>query len=158
MPMHRSTVSRHAAAALCLAAGLAACGEHEFHPPDRGAQVAAADSMYSPTMFDTITWASDSLRLFEGNNTFGAECRRCHGYLGRGETDYAREHDIHVPSLVQRDWRFANDPEGLRKMIFTGHAGMPTWGVAGISPREIDAVSYYVLHQLRPDVLGDSVR
>jgi mono/diheme cytochrome c family protein len=43
----------------------------------------------------------------------------------------------------------------VRRRIFTGHpAGMPTWGVAGIPAREIDAVAAYILEQLRPDVLG----
>lgn len=154
--MHRLA---HQIGRCLLCAGItfgAACSDHEFHPPDRGAQVAAADSIVSTATFDSIQWASDSLRLFEGNNTYGAECRRCHGYLGRGDTEYARQRDIHVPSLVDPDWVFGNDMEELRRIIFTGHAGMPTWGVAGITPREIDAVAYYLLFQLRPEVLGDA--
>jgi hypothetical protein len=40
----------------------------------------------------------------------------------------------------------------VRRRIFTGHpAGMYTWGIAGISPREIDAVAHYILERLRPD-------
>ncbi len=137
--------------ALCLVA----CGDHEFHPPDREAQVARADSMLAPAAFDTITWANDSTRLFVGNNTYAAKCRRCHGFLGRGETDYTRVQGIDVPSLVRPEWEYADDLQGLRRIIFIGHPeGMPTWGVAGISPREIDAAAYYILHQLRPDVLG----
>jgi hypothetical protein len=32
---------------------------------------------------------------------------------------------------------------------------MPTWGVAGITPREIDAVAFYILERLRPEMLGE---
>ena len=59
--------------------------------------------------------------------------------------------------MVDPDWEFRDDLEGTRRRVFVGHpAGMPTWGVAGISPREIDAVSHYVLGVLRPEVLGGS--
>jgi hypothetical protein len=45
--------------------------------------------------------------------------------------------------------------DSVRHRIFVGHAaGMPTWGVAGISPREIDGAAYYLLERLRPEVLG----
>jgi hypothetical protein len=75
--------------------------------------------------------------------------------LGDGGTDYARQRNLDVPSLVEPDWEFRDDLEGTRRRVFVGHAdGMPIWGVAGISPREIDAVSYYVLEVLRPEVLG----
>jgi len=142
---------------LGLAGSGLACSDHEFHPPDREEQVAAADSLFSPAMFDTIRWESDSARVFVGNETYAAECRRCHGFLGRADTDYAEAQGLEVPSLVEEDWRFAGDIDGLRRIIFTGHPrGMPTWGVAGISPREIDAVAFYILVQLRPDALGES--
>ena len=49
----------------------------------------------------------------------------------------------------------ADQPDSVRRRVFVGHvAGMPTWGVAGITQREIDAVSFYVLESLRPEVLG----
>ena len=39
---------------------------------------------------------------------------------------------------------------GLRHRVFVGHAaGMPQWGVTGLTTREIDAVAYYVLDRLR---------
>lgn len=143
-------------ASLLAAAGCK--GGHQFQPPNRQEQVEQADSAFSPALFDSIQWASDSLRLFVGNNTYAAECRKCHGYLGKGNTDYDRVHDIQPPSLVRPDWPYADNLEALRHIMFTGHAGMPTWGVAGITPREIDATAYYVLTRLRPDVLsGDTV-
>ncbi|HKJ92158.1 MAG TPA: cytochrome c [Longimicrobiales bacterium] len=148
--MHHRTVIAITAPLLALAG----CRGHHFEPPDRQEQVAQADSAYSPALFDSIHWPSDSLRLFVGNNTYAAQCRKCHGYLGKGDTDYDRAHGIQAPSLVRPDWQYASDIQAVRHIMFTGHAGMPTWGVAGITPREIDATAYYVLSRLRPDVLG----
>lgn len=143
-----------ALAAAC-AVGLTACQKHEFEPPDREAQVEEAAAEYSPAVFDTVTWASDSIRALEGNVVFSTYCRKCHGPLGEGGTDYALERDLQVPSLVMEEWRYADAPDSVRARIFVGHArGMPTWGVAGISPREIDAVAWYLLEVLRPEVLG----
>jgi hypothetical protein len=140
-----------AAAAVLMAA---ACEKHEFEPPDRAARVAHAEELITPEMFDTVGWVNEDARVFFGNNVYAAHCRGCHGYLGRGDTEYAREHRIEVPSLVRPDWPYT-DMQAMRRSIFTGHpAGMPTWGVAGITPREIDAVSYYILNVLRPEVLG----
>ena len=94
------------------------------------------------------------MRALEGNGTYAAKCRRCHGSLGRGDTDYAAERDLEVPTLGREEWAYADSLDVVRRRIFIGHAeGMPTWGVAGISPREIDATAFYVLNRLRPDVL-----
>lgn len=140
------------ALALALAAPLAACDQHEFQPPSRAEQVVQADSMLTPELFDTIAWSSDSMRTYTGNNTFAAHCRSCHGYMGEGDTEYARANDVKPPSLVRADWPY-HDVEAVRARIFTGHpSGMPTWGVAGITPREIDAVAHYIVHVLRPEV------
>jgi mono/diheme cytochrome c family protein len=128
---------------------LVGCQEHEFHPPDQEARVAHADSLYAPAMFDSIKWTSDSLRVSEGNEVYAARCDRCHGPLGAGGTDYAREQQLEVPSLVRADWPYA-DHDAVRKRIFTGHpAGMPIWGMSNLSLREIDAVAAYVLEVLR---------
>ena len=132
---------------------LAACQKHEFEPPDREAQVAQADSLYSAALFDTIAWPSDSARAFDGNNVYAAECRKCHGSVGEGGTEYAAERGLAVPSLTRADWPYGDDVDAVRQRVFSGHpAGMPTWGVAGISPREIDAVSWYIVHSLRPEI------
>jgi mono/diheme cytochrome c family protein len=158
--MSRDVSGRHARLML-LAAAVAtvtatACEKHEFQPPDRAERVTEAEAMLTPETFDTVTWASDSARAFYGNNVYAARCRDCHGYLGEGDTGYAREHELEVPSLVRPDFPY-NDIAAMRRIMFTGHpAGMPTWGVAGITPREIDAAAYYVLFLLRPEALGDT--
>lgn len=118
--------------------------------------MARADSFLKAVSFDTITWESDSARLYAGNELYAAECRQCHGYLGRGDTDYARERDLDVPSLVRPDWAYADAPDSVRHRIFVGHIeGMPSWGVGRLSLRNIDAVTYYLLEQLRPEVLAE---
>jgi mono/diheme cytochrome c family protein len=154
----RTAVTGLAAAVtgLTLAAWLTACGgDYEFEPPDREGQVEEADSSFSQAMFDTVEWESEEVRLLEGNVVFSSKCRQCHGPLGRGGTEYASERGLAVPSLVTPDWEYAGDLEAVRRRIFVGHpSGMPTWGVAGISPREIDAVAFYIVERLRPDVLG----
>lgn len=137
-------------------ATLSACkSEHHFEPPDRGERVRQAEALYTPALFDSISWASDSARALEGNAVYAAKCRRCHGTLGRGDTDYARARDLDVPSLVEPNWILAAAVDSVRHTVFAGHAqGMPTFGVAGITLREIDAAAFYVLNRLRPDVLG----
>ncbi|HUG01298.1 MAG TPA: c-type cytochrome [Longimicrobiales bacterium] len=143
------------ATAAIVAATLGACQEHEIETPSRAERVEEAEAIFDPAMFDTIAWADPELRIQQGNAVYAAECRRCHGTLGEGDTEYAREHGLDVPSLVKPDWEYAGDPAAVRRRIFIGHeAGMPTWGVAGITPREIDAVAAYVTEDLRPEVLG----
>jgi mono/diheme cytochrome c family protein len=133
---------------------VAGCEKTEYERPSREGQVSQADSLLTAETFDTIAWASDAERVQAGNNVFAAKCRSCHGYLGDGDTDYAREHDLDVPSIVRADWPYQN-VASVRRMIFIGHHdGMPTWGVAGITPREIDAVAFYITDVLRPEVLG----
>jgi mono/diheme cytochrome c family protein len=133
-----------------------ACEKHEFEPPSREAQVAQADSLYSAAHFDSIAWPNDSARTFEGNNVFATHCRKCHGMTGEGgNTPYAQARGLEVPSLVRPDWEPGSDVDAVRRRIFDGHpAGMPTWGVAGITPREIDAVAHYIVDDLRPEILG----
>lgn len=136
----------------------AACG-HEFDPPDRAARVEEAQARYSSELFDTLEWESDETRSAEGNLVYADECRRCHGALGRGETDYARARNLTVPSLVQPEWRYAGSLDEVRRLVYAGHGeGMPGFGVAGITLREVDAAAFYVLYTLRPDVLGAGAR
>lgn len=140
---------------LALLALAVACGEKEFDPPDRDARIADAEERFQAVRFDTITWVGEDVRATEGNAVYAAECRTCHGTVGRGSTAYADERGLEVPSLVETEWRYASSLDSVRHRVFVGHAaGMPTWGVAGITPREIDAVSYYVLERLRPEVVG----
>jgi mono/diheme cytochrome c family protein len=146
--MRRSLV---VAVALLL---LGAC-KKEMEPPDREARVSDAGTRFAGMRFDTLTWSSEDQRVREGNAVFAAKCRSCHGTLGEGDTDYAAGRGLAVPSLVGPDWALGDSLDGVRRRVFIGHAaGMPTWGVAGISPREIDAVSFYIVEDLRPEVLG----
>jgi mono/diheme cytochrome c family protein len=145
------TAVRSAAAALAAVVMAAACERHEYEPPDREARVEEAAALLTPETFDTIAWSNVEERTHAGNNVYAARCRSCHGYLGEAGTEYARQSDLDVPSLVRPEWPY-QDVESVRHIIFTGHpAGMPTWGVAGISPREIDAVAFYIVHVLRPE-------
>ncbi|HEX6132446.1 MAG TPA: c-type cytochrome [Longimicrobiales bacterium] len=132
-----------------------ACEKHEFEPPSRAERVSEADSLYSPALFDSITWTSDSLRIAVGNDIFASRCRRCHGYLGHGGPVEILGDTVTVPSVVEPDWQYAGDIPGILRRIFTGHPlGMPTWGVAGLEMREIDAAAFYIDRVLRPEAAG----
>jgi len=132
---------------------LSACAEQDFEPPDRAERASRAEGAYSRTLFDTIGWADEEARLVAGNLVYAEECRRCHGALGQGRTDYARERGLTVPSLVAPEWPMA-DADSLRHMIFVGHeSGMPVYGAGDLTPRQIDATAAYILLSLRPDVL-----
>jgi mono/diheme cytochrome c family protein len=148
-----STRCRRALLVLVPAALLAACESPEYERPDRAEQVLEAEAMLTPETFDTVTWTSAQERAYAGNNVYAAKCRSCHGYMGEGDTEYARQRNVTVPSLVRPDWP-DDDVPSVRRRVYTGHpAGMPTFGVAGITPREIDAVAYYLVEVLRPEVL-----
>jgi mono/diheme cytochrome c family protein len=152
-------VSRGGTLALTLGAVLitGACDDHEFEPPPREERVAAADSVYSPAIFESITWTSSTVRLQAGNLVYADVCRRCHGALGQGGTEYAAVNRLDVPSLVRPEWPYQGDFDALRRFIFTGHeGGMPTWGIGRLSPRQIDAVAAYLQEQLRPEMLAPS--
>jgi mono/diheme cytochrome c family protein len=132
------------------------CGGHDFEPPDRGERVREAEAAFSPAVFDSVSWASDSLRAFSGNTVYAEKCGRCHGPLGRGNTDYARGRGLEVPSLVEPESALTS-VDTLRHVIFVGHEeGMPIFGAGGITPREIDGVAYYILNVLRPDAVETS--
>ena len=144
---------RVSSVALIAALGTAGCEPQEFEPPSREARVQRADSVYSLSLFDTVAWASDSARVLEGNVVYSSECRDCHGSMGQGATEYARQRGLTVPSLVEPDWEPEGNLEQVRRLIFVGHpAGMPSWGISRVTPREIDAVAYYLVMGLRPEV------
>lgn len=140
-------------AVACVSWAAVAC-EHEFEPPDRGQRVQAAAAEYTAALFDSVTWASQDARILEGNTIYAEDCRRCHGQLGRGDTEYARARGLEVPSLVEPGWPL-DSLAALRREIYIGHeAGMPVFGEGGLSLWQIDAVADYILTVLRPEVLG----
>jgi mono/diheme cytochrome c family protein len=135
---------------------LAACEEKGYEPPPETHRLELADSLYSPTLFDTVTWPSSEQRITAGNLVYADYCRRCHGSIGEGGLARVAGRELHVPSLVGDDWRFEQDIDAVRERVFTGHTGgMPSWGISRLTPREIDAVSYYLLEQLRPEILSE---
>lgn len=140
--------------ALAVAAAALGCdGEKEFEPPDREAQVEEARASYPAAIFDTLSWPSDSARLLTGNEIFASVCRKCHGYDGRGGTEYDRVHDLRVPSLVDSVGVDARGIDPVRRRVYAGHAtGMPSFGVYRLEPRQVDAAAAYVVRVLRQDV------
>ena len=139
----------------CALAAIVACQEHEFHPPDRAERAIEAESSFDFAQFDTIAWADgDSARMFFGNEVYARKCRACHGFMGAGDTDYGRARGVAPPSLVRPAWPIGDSVPLLRRRVFAGHpAGMPTFGLGGLTPREVDAVAFYIAYFLRPDVL-----
>lgn len=131
------------------------CGPKEFQPPPEDERVEGAAAQLDANAFDSIAWDDTERMLVEGAAVYAATCRDCHGVMGEGSTEYAATRRLAVPSLVLEDWPYASDLPAVRRLVFSGHSGgMPTHGIAGISLREIDAVSRYLLEQLRPEVLS----
>lgn len=132
------------------------CEEKTFDPPEETRRLELADSLYSPALFDTLTWASEEQRVVAGNLVYADHCRRCHGTVGEGGVTQAAGREIDVPSLVESHWRFEADIEAVRERVFSGHrGGMPSWGISRLTPRAIDAVASYILEQLRPEILSE---
>jgi mono/diheme cytochrome c family protein len=153
MTIMRTPQGVFAAATLSMVFTIA-CG-HDFEPPDRAQRVLEAERAYSAALFDSISWASQEVRVLEGNTVYAEECRRCHGQLGEGRTAYARERNLTVPSLVEPDWPLA-ERDALRREIYVGHeSGMPVFGEGDLSLWQVDAVAAYILDVLRPEVRGD---
>ena len=114
-----------------------------------------AMSSYDPAAFDSIRWASDSAAYVRGADVFKWDCSACHGPAGRGDAGFVNERGdtMRPPSFVQANWRFANDPNGLRRQIFVGNTqGMPHWGLRRMQVRDIDAVARYIENVLRAEV------
>ncbi len=134
---------------------LPACQKHEFEPPSEEDRISEAEAAYSTALFDSIAWPDTVDVLLEGNAIYAANCRRCHGTVGTGGTEYARSRNLDVPSLVDRDWGLGEELDAVRHSVFVGHvAGMPHWGISHLTYREIEAVSRYILYDLRPEILG----
>lgn len=144
--------------ALVLAlAGLTACsGEEEPVPQDptvaRADSVAMAEARFDPAVFDTLDWSAQPQTALErGSLVYRISCSKCHGEVGRGDGGFVFQGDtLRPPSFLGADWRFADDPEGLRRYIYSGNVlGMPYWGLVGLQYRDIDAVATYIDQVLR---------
>jgi len=142
---------------LLIAIGFfAACSNEPPPPPQTTADVRAdsvgiASLAFQPAAFDTIAWDTPELAIDRGSVVFAISCSKCHGESGRGNAGFVFQGDtLRPPSFLASEWRFADDPMGLRKQIFTGNvAGMPYWGLVGLRYRDIDAVSVFILEFLR---------
>ena len=144
-------MTRQSVFALVALLAVSACEKKSFEPPDRTERVAEAGERFSESLFDSISWDSELAR-----STADEGRLELHGTLGEGGTAYAEERGLDVPSLVEPDWLWSDSLNVVRQRIFVGHeSGMPTWGVGGITPREIDGAAYYILEVLRPEVLED---
>jgi mono/diheme cytochrome c family protein len=148
---------RRAIPTLVALAWLAACAK-EAPPPTEQVNTGHADSiamaatLFDPTNFDTVTWNSPDEALTRGGLVFRVSCNKCHGVTGNGDGDLVADRkSAKPPSFVAADWKYADDPMGLRKLIFTGSAqNMPYWGLVGLKYRDLDAVATYITAYLRP--------
>jgi len=107
---------------------------------------------FDESAFDALVWSSDEVALARGQAVYEANCLKCHGITGAGEGGYLfGGQTLQPPSWLIADWPLARDPMALRRYIFSGSVGgMPYWGIAGVSPRDIDAVARYITEVLRP--------
>lgn len=119
--------------------------------PTRADSVAMAMAAFDPAHFDTISWQTPQEAVERGGLVYRISCSKCHGDGGRGNGNFVMAGDtLRPPSFLTADWRFANDPAGLRQYIFSGNvAGMPYWGLVGLRYRDIDAVALYIVDFLR---------
>ncbi|MFV2007893.1 MAG: hypothetical protein ACC667_10620, partial [Longimicrobiales bacterium] len=108
-------IGRPFAVAVALGAWvpLSGCGEHEFPPPPPEERVEEAALLYSPALFDSIAWNDEEEYALRGAGVFASECRKCHGVMGEGGTDYALERKLEVPSLVGAEWAYDGDIEAV---------------------------------------------
>ena len=143
-------------AAAASLAWLTACSGGEPPPeaqqtPSRADSVAIAEEAFDSTVFDTLSWETPEAPVERGSLVYRISCSKCHGDVGRGNARFVLQGDtLRPPSFLAADWRFAEDPMGLRRYIFHGNvAGMPYWGLVGLKYRDIDAVAEFILRFLR---------
>jgi mono/diheme cytochrome c family protein len=138
---------------LLLAALIAAgCGGNPDGAAMSGDSTQIAASLLTPETFDTIQWPSDSAAIARGAVVWSYSCRKCHGDWGGGDGGFVQRGDtVRPPNFHDPDWRYANDRVAMRRQIFTGtNDGMPHWGMVGLKPRDMDAVTHYIQRVLRP--------
>ena len=138
-----------------LAFALVACqkAKSEDAQPNAADTVAVAEATFNPAVFDTVKWASDSLRLARGADVFKWGCAECHGPQGYGDGGKVTESGdtLRPPNFHDASWRLAGDTDAVRRKVYAGNTrGMPHWGLRRMEPRDIDAVAAYVLTVLHP--------
>ena len=151
--------------ALPLVALLAlGCGEEERTPEERAERlraaradsVAMAEAAYDAAAYDTVSWVTVKERLDRGRVVWQYSCAKCHGPNGVGTGDLAMEWELAMPDLTQPDWEYAGDEEAIRHRVFVGHESeMPNWGLHGLKPRDIDAVTGFIISGLRGEPLPE---
>jgi mono/diheme cytochrome c family protein len=137
---------------------MAACGggepqaEEEAGPTPEDS-VAMAAAAYDPSNYDSIQWEAPADAVVRGSVVFSYSCAKCHGRQGYGDGEFVSQGDtLYPPSFHDPEWRFSGDVDGLREQIYTGTPqGMPHWGLEGLKYRDIDAVSRFILVELRDE-------
>lgn len=122
-------------------------------PPSATDTVTVAQAQFSDASFDTVKWASDSVRVARGADVFKWACAECHGPEGYGNGGKVtpKGDTLRPPNFHDAAWRLAGDTEAVRKKVYSGNVlGMPHWGLRRMEPRDIDAVSHYILTVLHP--------
>lgn len=137
--------------------GLGACQDTPEGAPEPDRAQARADSVemaaaqYDTAAFDTLAWESQEERINRGALVYRISCEKCHGQQGRGDGRVAAAADtINPPSFVDPEWDLAGDLGAMRAKVFSGTTeGMPHWGLHGLTYKDIDAVTAYILEVIR---------
>lgn len=118
----------------------------------RADTMAMAAAAFDVAAFDTISWGDDQAALDRGATVFRFSCQKCHGPDGEGDGGFVMQGDtLRPPTFLAVDWQYADDMDGLREQVYVGSLeGMPHWGLEGLSYRDVDAVSRYIVTELRP--------
>ncbi len=136
---------------------IAACGGEppaqepaQQEGPGRADSVQMAMASFDSTVFDTIAWRTEQEALERGSLVFRVSCAKCHGQGARGNGGFVHRGDtLRPPSFLAAGWRYAEDPMGLRRAIYSGSVlNMPYWGLLGLKYSDLDAVSRYILDYL----------
>lgn len=109
--------------------------------------MATAVAAYDESVFDTLTWESPEKRSEYGAVVYLSSCSKCHGSQGLGDAGFVQRGDtLRPPSFREPAWRMAGNAEAIHEAIFVGTAeGMPHWGLEGLKPAQVDAVTAHIL-------------